>query len=44
MLLSSEPNKTMETIIQEIRKQLTNVEDGISFLKQNKTSSKGLLF
>jgi len=34
----------METILQEMKKQLNHVEHGINILKGNKTSLKGLLF
>ena len=35
------PNKEIETSLQEMKKQLTHVEDGINILKGNKTSAKG---
>ena len=38
---NAEPNKKTETILQEIKKQLTNVEDHISILKGNTTLAKG---
>ena len=35
------PNKKIETILQEMKKQLTQVQDDINILKGNKTSVKG---
>ena len=35
------PNKKIETFLQEMKTQLTHVEDGINILKGNKTSAKG---
>ena len=35
------PNKKIETFLQELKTQLTHVEDGINILKGNKTSEKG---
>ena len=35
------PNKKIETILQEIKKQLTQLLDDIDFLKGNKTTVKG---
>ena len=34
-------NKKIETFLQEMKTQLTHVEDGINILKGNKTSEKG---
>ena len=34
-------NKKIETILQEMKKQLTQVQDDINILKGNKTSVKG---
>ena len=34
-------NKKIETILQEMKTQVTHVEDGINILKGNKTSAKG---
>ncbi|KAL9985572.1 hypothetical protein ACROYT_G007993 [Oculina patagonica] len=36
------PNKKIETILQEIKKQLTQVQDDIDILKGNKTSEKAM--
>ena len=36
----SEPNKT-ETLLQEMKKQLTQMQDDINILKGNKTFGKG---
>ena len=35
------PNKKIETFLQEMKTQLTRVEDDINILKSNKTSEKG---
>jgi len=35
------PNKKIETFLQEMKTQLTHVEDDINILKGNKTSEKG---
>jgi len=35
------PNKKIETILQEMKKQLTQLQDDISILKGNKTIVKG---
>ena len=35
------PNKKIETFLQEMKTQLTHVEDGINILKGNKTWEKG---
>ena len=35
------PNKKIETILQEIKKQLTQLQDDIDILKGNKTTVKG---
>ena len=35
------PNKKIEAFLQEMKTQLTHVEDGINILKGNKTSEKG---
>ena len=35
------PNKKIETILQEIKKQLTQLQDGMDILKENKTTVKG---
>ncbi len=35
------PNKMIETILQEMKKQLTQVQDDINILKGNKTAAKG---
>ena len=35
------PNKKIETFLQEMKTQLTRVEDDINILKGNKTSEKG---
>ena len=35
------PNKKIETFFQEMKTQLTHVEDGINILKGNKTSENG---
>jgi hypothetical protein len=35
------PNKKIETLLQEMKKQLTHVEDDINILKGNKTLEKG---
>ena len=35
------PNKKIEKILQEMKKQLTQVQDDINILKGNKTSVKG---
>ena len=37
------PNKKIETILQDVKKQLTQIQDDINFLKGNKTSVKGIL-
>jgi len=34
------PNKRIETILQEVKKQLTQIKDDINILKGNKTSVK----
>ncbi len=41
ILSFTEPNKKIETLLQEMKKQLTRVEDDINILKANKTSVKG---
>ena len=35
------PNKKIESFLQEMKTQLTHVEDDINILKGNKTSEKG---
>ena len=35
------PNKKIETILQEIKKQLTQLQDDMGILKENKTTVKG---
>ena len=37
------PNKKIETILQDVKKQLAQIQDDINFLKGNKTSVKGIL-
>lgn len=37
------PNKKIESILQDVKKQLTQIQDDINVLKGNKTSVKGIL-